>query len=169
MWFWWRGITWIKHTFFVECFCWSCECFCWSVTQLYLTLCDPMNCSLPGSSVHGIFQARMLEYFVISSSRGCSQSKNRIHASCVSCIGRQILYHWATWESPAILNRVYLKLLFNLYFLSLKLSSHWVTSLADNFATDIIRSYLLIAYIKPRYNESITLIILLMTLKTHLY
>ena len=76
----------IKNTFFVECFRWSCERFCWSITQLYLTLCDPMNCSLPGSSVHGIFQARMLEYFVISSSRGCSQSKNRTHVSCVSCM-----------------------------------------------------------------------------------
>ena len=43
----------IRHTFFVECFCWSCECFCWSITQLYLTLCDPMNCSLPVSSVMG--------------------------------------------------------------------------------------------------------------------
>ena len=134
-----------------------------------LTLCNPVGSSPPGSSVHGILQARILEWVAISSSRGSSWPRDQTHASCVSCIGRQILYHWATWESPAILNRVYLKLLFNLYFLSLKLSSHWVTSLADNFATDIIRSYLLIAYIKPRYNESITLIILLMTLKTHLY
>ena len=36
------------------------------VAQSYLTLCDPMDCSLPGSSVHGIFQARVLEWIVIS-------------------------------------------------------------------------------------------------------
>ena len=40
-----------------------------SVTQLCLTLCDPMNCSPPGSSVHGILQARILEWVVISFSR----------------------------------------------------------------------------------------------------
>ena len=38
------------------------------VTQLCLTLCNPMDCSLPGSSVHGIFQARVLEWVAISSS-----------------------------------------------------------------------------------------------------
>ena len=41
-----------------------------SVAQLYLTLCDLMDCSPPGSSVHGIFQARILEWVAISSSRG---------------------------------------------------------------------------------------------------
>ena len=37
--------------------------------SVVLTLCDPMNCSLPGSSIHGIFQARILEWFAISYSR----------------------------------------------------------------------------------------------------
>ena len=41
-----------------------------SVAQFCLTLCDPMDCSLPGSSVHGILQARILEWVAISSSRG---------------------------------------------------------------------------------------------------
>ena len=44
-------------------------CVC---AQLWLTLCDPMDCSLPGSSVHGIFQARILQWVAISSSRGSS-------------------------------------------------------------------------------------------------
>ena len=44
-----------------------------SVTQLCLTLCHTLNCSLPGSSVHGIFQARMLEWVTTSSSRGSSR------------------------------------------------------------------------------------------------
>ena len=37
-----------------------------SVIQLCPTLCDPMDCSLPGSSVHGVFQARILEWVAIS-------------------------------------------------------------------------------------------------------
>ena len=44
-------------------------CLC-SVAQLHLTLCNPMDCRPPGSSVHRIFQARILEWVVISSSRG---------------------------------------------------------------------------------------------------
>ena len=67
-----------------------------SVAKLCQTLCNPMDCSLPGSSVHGIFQARILEWVAISSSRGSSQLRDQTH---VSCIGRQILYHWATWEA----------------------------------------------------------------------
>ena len=48
----------------------------WSeVAQLCLTLCDPMDYSLPGSSIHGIFQARILEWGAISLSRGSSQPK----------------------------------------------------------------------------------------------
>ena len=42
------------------------------LTQLYLTLCNPMDCSRLGSSVHGIFQARILEWVAISCSQGCS-------------------------------------------------------------------------------------------------
>ena len=46
------------------------------VAQLYLTLCDPTDCSLPGCFVHGIFQARVLEWVAISFSRGPSQPKD---------------------------------------------------------------------------------------------
>ena len=41
------------------------------VAQLCLTLCDTMDCSLPGFSIHGIFQARVLEWVAISLSKGC--------------------------------------------------------------------------------------------------
>ena len=44
----------------------TCGCWC-SVTQLYLTLCDPVDCSPPGFSVHGIFQARILEWGAVPS------------------------------------------------------------------------------------------------------
>ena len=63
--------------------------------------CDLMDCSPPGSSVHGIFQARILEWVVISSSRGSSPFRDW---AFVFCIGRWILYHWGTWESPALEN-----------------------------------------------------------------
>ena len=55
-------------------------CVC-SVAESRPTLCNPMDCNLPGSSVHGILQARILEWVAISSSRGSSQSGDQ---TCVS-------------------------------------------------------------------------------------
>ena len=52
-----------------------------------------MDYSLPGSSVCGIFQARILEWVAISSSKGSSQPRDQTRVSSVYCIGRQILYH----------------------------------------------------------------------------
>ena len=71
-----------------------CVCVCVCVyarvlaksLQLCLTLCNPMDCSLPGFSVHGILQLRILEWFARSSSRGCFQPENQTHAS--------FLLHW---------------------------------------------------------------------------
>ena len=54
--------------------------------QLCPTLCDPMDCSPPGSSVHGIFQARILEWAAISYSRGSSWPKDQTCICCISCI-----------------------------------------------------------------------------------
>ena len=47
------------------------------------TLCDPIDGSPPGSSVHGILQARILEWVAISSFRGCFQPRDQIHVSCL--------------------------------------------------------------------------------------
>ena len=58
------------------------------------------DCSLSGSSVNGVFQARILEWLAISYSRGSSWLRIWTRISCFSCIGRQILYHCATWEAP---------------------------------------------------------------------
>ena len=58
------------------------------------TLCDPMNDSPPGFSVHGTFQARIPESIAVSYFRGSSQLRDR---TSVSCIGRWILDHSATW------------------------------------------------------------------------
>ena len=49
---------------------------------------NPTDCSLPGSSAHGIFQARILEWGAISSSRRSSPPRDQTHISCVSCTGR---------------------------------------------------------------------------------
>ena len=57
------------------------------------TPCDTMDCSLPGSSVQGILQVRILEWAAIFSSRKSSPRRDQICISEVSCIGRQILYH----------------------------------------------------------------------------
>ena len=67
--------------------------------QSCLTLFNPMDCSSPGSSVHGIFQARMLEWVAISSSRGFSQPSDHTHVSCISYFGGWNLHHCATWEA----------------------------------------------------------------------
>ena len=71
-------------------------CVC-SVPQACLTLCDAMEWGLSGTPLHGISQARILEWVVNSFSRGSSWPKDWTH---VSCIGRQILYCWAIEEAP---------------------------------------------------------------------
>ena len=131
------------------------------VAQLCLTLCDPMNCSLPGSSAHGILQntgvgscsllqrssqpgdwtqishiaggfitiwatreARfqtILEWVVISFSRGSFWPKDW---TCISCIGRQIIYHWTSWEVG------------QLHMLSLFVNNSGWTSTVDWVGTD---------------------------------
>ena len=54
------------------------------IAQSYLTLCDPVDRSPPGSSVHGILQARILEWVAISFSRGSSQPRDRTKVSCIA-------------------------------------------------------------------------------------
>ena len=63
------------------------------VAQSCPTLCDPMDCSLPGFSVHGILQARILEWVTISFSRGSSRPRDRTR---ISHIGGRCFNLWAT-------------------------------------------------------------------------
>ena len=78
--------------------CWSFasisifQC-CYLVIKSCLTLSDPMDRSPPGSSAHGILQARVLEWVAISFSTESSWPKDQTHTSH---IGRQVLYHWTT-------------------------------------------------------------------------
>ena len=67
------------------------------VAQSCPTLCDPMDCSLSDSSVHGIFQAIVLEWIAISFSRGSSQGLNTGLPHC-----RQTLYHLSHQGSPSL-------------------------------------------------------------------
>ena len=69
-----------------------------SVAQSCLTLCDPMDRRPPGSSVHGIFQAKILEWVAISFSREYCRPRGQTRVSCISCTVKQILYDWAIWE-----------------------------------------------------------------------
>ena len=78
----------------------TCVCAC-TRAQLCLPLCDSMECSPPSSSVE-FFQARILEWVSISSPRASSRPRDRTCISCVSCIGRWILYHCATWEKMQV-------------------------------------------------------------------
>ena len=64
---------------------WDCV---WCIFSYFgqVWLCNPTDCSLPGSSVHGVFLARILEWVAIPSARGSSWSRDLSHISCVSCI-----------------------------------------------------------------------------------
>ena len=79
-----RSLHWIPNYYLSLC------------AQSCLTLCGPMDGSSPSSSVHGILQARALEWVAISFSRGFSQSRDWTCVSCLSCIGRWVLY----WLHP---------------------------------------------------------------------
>ena len=72
----------------------------WSVAgscNPQLCLCDPMDCSPPGSSIHEILQARILEQVAISFSRGSSQPRDWTQ---VSCVAGRFFTLWATREAP---------------------------------------------------------------------
>ena len=71
----------------------------WKVAQSCLTLCNPMGCSLPGSSVHGTLQARILQWVAIAFSRGSSQPRDR--AQVLHITGRFFTI-WPTRETPKV-------------------------------------------------------------------
>ena len=78
------------------------ELACCVKVKSCLTLCDPVECSLPGSSVHGILQARILEWVAISFSRGSSRPRD---STWVSHIAGRRFNLWATREAPFLLYR----------------------------------------------------------------
>ena len=70
--------------------------------QPYPTLCDPMDCSPPGSSVHGILQAGILEWVARPSSRGSSQPRDRTCVSLCLLNCRQVLYYKRYLDNAAL-------------------------------------------------------------------
>jgi len=76
---------------------WSSSEWVSEFVQSCPTLCDPMDCSLPGSCIHGIFQARILEWGALSFSRRSSQPRDGTQVSRI--VGRRFTV-WATSNSP---------------------------------------------------------------------
>ena len=84
------------------CVC-VCVCVCVWVAWSCLTLWDPMDCSSPGSSVHGILQGRKLEWVAIPFSRGSSPPRDQTQ---VSCIAGRFFTIWTTEEAHYVLHLV---------------------------------------------------------------
>ena len=91
-------LTW--SSFWLCCLClnllflWGvCGCVHTKLLQSCPTLCNPMDCCLPGSSVFGILQAKILEWIAIPSSRGSSIPRDWTCVSFLSCLSRKVLYH----------------------------------------------------------------------------
>ena len=77
--------------------CWLSHYSKLLVNNLFVFICNPMDCSPPSSSVHGILQARILEWVAIPFSRGSSQPRDWTQ---VSCIGGRSFTIWAIMETP---------------------------------------------------------------------
>ena len=96
-------------------------CLC---AQLCLILCDSMDYSPPGSSVHRILQSRILQWVVISFSRESSWPKDWNHVSCLLC-WQQILYHWATWKPIYMYTHAHMYVYIGTY--TIYIYSDWVS------------------------------------------
>ena len=91
------------HKSFQELVFWVCAkllqlCLPQLDTVSWTQLCNPMDYSLPGSSVHGIFQARILEWVAVPSSRGSSWPRDWTHASYISALAGRFLITSVTWK-----------------------------------------------------------------------
>ena len=92
----------VGHGWATDLIWWDTSCVLSHVSRVWLLATLWTVCSLPGSSVQGILQARILEWVAMPSSRGSSWPRDRTCVSYVSCVGRQvphtsvktILYFW---------------------------------------------------------------------------
>ena len=74
-------------------------CLCIHICRMLMLIQSCPTLCLPGSSIHGILQARILEWVSMSSTRVSSRPRKQTSVSWVSCVGRWILYHWAIREA----------------------------------------------------------------------
>ena len=127
------SLCWTIISFYSLCVC-VCVCVCaqlLSCSVLSDSL-DPMDLKLPGISVHGIFQTRILEWVAMPSSRGSSQPRDETH---ISSIGRWILYHWANWEASVCSTSPQNLTAFSAYL-------YWLISSASKRSQTLINSIL---------------------------
>ena len=108
----------------------------WCAAQSCPTLYDPMNCSLPGSSVHGILQAGILKWVAISFSRGSSWPRD---CTWVSCIVEGVFTIWATREAHKLV--VDLKIL--TLIINYKIFYHTLFSSSSIFPSSTMASHML--------------------------
>ena len=123
------------------------------------TLCDPMDCSPPGSSVHGISQARILEWVVISFSKGSSQPRDQTCISCLAC-------RFFTTEPPGKpLNGLLVSKTEFLCFLKLwaprfrrleQEDSHWIRTRKPESSSPVCHSQAVWTQARSLFNESWT-------------
>ena len=112
-------------------FCFSGDIHCYLVTKSCLTLCDPMDCSPPGSSVHGISQARILEWGAISFPGDLPISG----LEPMLLLGRWVCYYWATRGAKGLFTHV-----FQLLSLCIKIALHNGGSATKDFCCFGLRS-----------------------------
>ena len=94
------------------------------VTQSCPTLCNPMDCRLPGSSVHGIFQARVLEWVAFPFSRRSSQPRDRTWVSC-------IVGSFTTWTTGLAGNYLLLRMTKNVFFSDNRRHKYWYINTSE--------------------------------------
>ena len=91
----------VSYLYLALCFSWVALFPGVSVAQSCPAVCDPMDCSLPGSSIHGIFQARVVEWVAMPFSRGASHPSDRWNLGLLH--HRQTLYHLSYRGRPIVL------------------------------------------------------------------
>ena len=94
-------ITCVSHLYLALCFSWAALFPGVSVAQSCPAVCDPMDCSPPGSSIHGIFPGRVLEWVAMPSSRGSSHPSDQWNLGLLH--HRQTLYHLSYPGRPIVL------------------------------------------------------------------
>ena len=116
---------------------------CVLIAQLCLTLCDPMDCRLPGYSVHGILRARILEWVATSFSRGSSKPRDWTQVACIAggcfniCATREAWYlnmYWYFRFRFHISERVFSELLF--YCDKIYIWLCWILQHSESFSCD---------------------------------
>ena len=116
---------------------------CVLISQSCPTLCDPMDCGLPGFSVHGILQARILEWVAIPFSRGTSQPRDQ---TLVTCITGRFFTVWATGKSClhvlAIVNIAIMNIGVHVYFSIVVFSGYMASSVVVGSYGSFIPSFL---------------------------